>query len=265
MIKAILAIFGASFLYEHPYITLVIVILIVGAGFSYTEQKNKEEESSTPVQPQNSQPVEDTPPVQQQNSPAVIDEQPDKSKNFKDIVEWSQKLRKEVQEDNNSETENLVLSLLSDDLKLFSFNPSQRTKIYDYHEFLSKKIRSDSTSEENKLKFEFIRVGIQEKVKEFYRETDLSEMTRKERIEFMYSIDFLKKKIHENQADAEMHKNYVLLIKNMATYILSVLNKEEATIYMDLMEKEAKEGLSKTEAGILGVLDGKIRESLQKE
>ncbi len=34
---------------------------------------------------------------------------------------------------------------------------------------------------------------------------------------------------------------------------------------MDLMEKEAKEGLSQTEAGILKVLDGKIRNSLQND
>lgn len=265
MIKAILAIFGLNFLYEHPYIALLIAIIIIGAGYSYLERKKEEEEANKNVQMQNPQPIEDNPPVQTPNPPAVIDEQPNKSKSFKDIVEWSQKLREEVPEDNNSETENLVLSLLSDDRKLSSFNKSQREKIYDYHKFLSQKLNSDSINDEQKFNFKFICVGIQEKVKEFYKETDLSEMTRKEKVEFFYSVDFLKKKIHEGQADAEMHQNYIFLIKNMAKYILSVLNKEEATIYMDLMEKEAKEGLSQTEAGILKVLDGKIRNSLQND
>lgn len=264
MIKAILAIFGASFLYEHPYIALLIVIIIVGAGYSYLERK-KEEEANKNVQVQNPKPVENNSLAQTENKPVSNDEQPNKPKSIQDIIVWSENLRAEVNNDNSSETENLVLSLLSDDRKLSSFNKSQREKIYDYHKFLSQKLNSDSINDEQKFNFKFICVGIQEKVKEFYKETDLSEMTRKEKVEFFYSVDFLKKKIHEGQADAEMHQNYIFLIKNMAKYILSVLNKEEATIYMDLMEKEAKEGLSQTEAGILKVLDGKIRNSLQND
>lgn len=269
MVKAILAIFGLNFLYEHPYITLLIVIIIIGAGYSYLEQK-REEEANKNVQVQNPQPIENNLPEESQNPIINTDNKPKISKKMQELIDLTQQLRdtdenNQKLDNNASETEKLVFSLLSEDRKLSSFNKRQRAEIYDYHKYLSQKLNSDSIDDEQKFGFKFICVGIQEKVKEFYKETDLSEMTRNERIEFLYSIDFLKKKIHERQADAEMYKNYILLIKNMAKYILNVLNKEEATIYMDLMEKEAKEGLSQTEARILKVLDGKIRNSLQND